>query len=584
MAIAKHNPAPRPHEPQPPDDLPTIPRSDLSIMLERLWAWPLVAALATAFFITTSRAVTVAYVEPDPSGYLQMARSFSQGTLGRVADDPFLYQEHIWVQTASGQVACKFAPGYPILLAFVRAIFGEGAVFLLNPILGSLALVGAFSLFRLWMSSLAALLASVALASGIFFSFYMTFPLTHAADVCFVTWGMFFLWKWSHTPPDGGDDSHGTAYAAAAGLVLGFAVLIRPMNALLALPVAIALAAQLWTAWRTDATPWKPLAALIACYAVFPALLMYFNYHVFGHSFAAITGGGYALCGESAAFATENFPHRMPRYLAAMRDYVGLPFLLGAAGLLLRGSARDRLMRFSWAVPLLALHMFYYWDQPAFHWNIRLLLSSLVVYYGAAFALLDHDARPWFKSLVLIAFCAAVVALDRGVASQAPARNVVPFLWDQALVDAREKETAGANVLVDTLPLDAVVFADAPACHYLASRNQLVVYDLRAFDRAYSEKRWLKPTRKPDWDPKHQPERTQAIAGLYTGRTQADLTKIKREKIASLMKAGEKVRLVLAPGRVEQERAELGDQFTLGKVVIKGETPLEIYAVLAREK
>ena len=540
---------------------------------KRFWPWAFIAAIIFTFMTFESRMLNRAYGEPDPDGYFIMARAFATGQLGIFPTDDLLrFQDHIWVDNPRGEVVCKFAPGYPILLAITRVFFGEDAMFMLNPVLSALALVGMFKLFRFWMQPLAAVLAVAAFSVSLLFTVYTAHPLTHAADTCCIVWAMYFLWKWCQ-PRDGLPP--GMMTTIAAGLLLGFAIVIRPMNVLLALPVGAAVLHHYFSHLRNRPVRSRPIFLLAIAYAFFPALLALYQWRMFGGPLTS----GYSLGGETQAFATQYFENRMPRYLAAMRDFVGLAFIVGAVGLLLVGPACDRSLRFLWAAPPLLIHGFYYWDQPVFCWNLRLILPTLVVYYGAAFALIDQEPRRFFKAPVLLVFFVAVVMIDRGVDPDPNNRYASPVvaLWKPEAAQSRNDQNARMRELIDKMPENAVVFADAPACYYLSSRKQFTAYNAFAFTWTNPDYRRGRPNRNLDWDPKQQPSRKDAVTLFYKESTREDLAEKLREHVDKPLRNGEPVRFAVWSSTVENLKEWLGPVYSWKNVPLVGPNPTNPY-------
>lgn len=546
-------------------------------MFRNTWTWIAIIAILAAFLHAQSAMLVRAYGEPDPDGYLQMARAFASGELGTFsASDPYLFQDHFWIENPRGEIVCKFAPGYPALLAITRLIFGEASVFMLNPVLGALTIVATFKLFRIWMSPLASVLAVLAFSASLYFAFYTTMPLTHAADACVTAWGMYYLWRFIR--PVNVDPLRSATPSLKAclfgGLFLGFAIAVRPINILLSLPLGFAILVHLFSGLKNRAIRWRPVFVLLAAYAVFPLLLALYQWRMFGGPFTS----GYSLSGDSQAFLTQYFSNRMPRYLIALRDFVGLPFLVGAVGLMLVGPTRDRLMRALWVIPPLVLHGFYYWDQPNFHWNLRLLIPTLIAYYGAAFAFIDRDEKRWLKVPVMIIFCATIMWLDRGT-DPTTGRAVTAVLWKPEIARPHIEATQRLNEVVAAIPENATVFADAPSCFYLSSRRNFSIYNTFTF-RNGPHFRKPKPGRPIDWEPKQQPNRAAAIKQFYDTTPEPELTKAKIEKIDALMAAHIPVRFFIETARVEAEQQSIAPKYSLVRVPLELNRELELYEVI----
>ena len=178
-----------------------------------------------------------AYLEVDPEGNLLLAKHIAEG--GPIAvkdDDPFMYQSHVWVENKDGKIVPKFAPGYPVLMSIAYLLAGDTAMFAVSPIMGGLALIGSFLLFRMWMSRVSALFGVFCLAVNAMILPYCNYLLTHASDLCFAVWGMYFLWRWKR--------GLGRFSGIWAGLLLGGAVTIRHTSALLVLALIIAVAVR----------------------------------------------------------------------------------------------------------------------------------------------------------------------------------------------------------------------------------------------------------------------------------------------------------------------------------------------------
>ncbi len=241
---------------------------------------------------------TPAYQEVDPDGYLTLAKRIAEGgPLAVKEDDPFMYQSHVWVENNDGEVAPKFAPGYPALMAVAYLLGGDGAMFLVSPIMGFIGLIGAYFLFRLWMSRLASLAGVFCLATNAMILTYSGYLLTHASNMCLVVWGMFFLWRWVR--------GIGRFSGLGAGLLLGAAVTMRHTSLLLA-AVLITAAAVRWVRYfRTKGTseqPRRDTLILLASYSLFPLLMMIYDWVMFDSPFTT----GYELSGEQWAFTWGN--------------------------------------------------------------------------------------------------------------------------------------------------------------------------------------------------------------------------------------------------------------------------------------
>src|SRR5208283_2730453 len=105
------------------------------------------------------------------------------------------------------------------------------AMFLVNPLLAALAIVGMFFLARAMINTTAGVLGALLLATNPLHAYFGLSALSHSGSICFAVWGMFFLWRWT--------TSGGWLNAALAGALSAVACTIRYTEALLALPAMV---------------------------------------------------------------------------------------------------------------------------------------------------------------------------------------------------------------------------------------------------------------------------------------------------------------------------------------------------------
>ncbi len=553
----------------PRDAVIAVPRAahagwaSLRCRLLRLIPWLCLAAMLVPYGIIQSRSVLRTFNEPDPVAYLMTARDIAAGrSVAYTADDPFRFQDHMWVENHRGEIVSKFSPGYPLLLGIVRRVLGDDALIMVNPILGGLTLIGCFLLFRLWMSTLAALLATGTFSVSLIFLFYATFPLTHTLDVCVTTWGMYGLWKWSRIPS--------RSSAIGTGLLCGFAVLVRHVNLLLVLPVLAAVVPLAWQSWRGRTRLPRSVIWLGIAYAIPLLLLAAYQWRHFGSPLVS----GYSLAGEQGSIHWQYFTNRLPRYVKAMREFIGWPFLFGAFALLLTGGLKERCMRLLWVLPPLVLYSCYYWEQHWFQWNLRFILPTLTVYFGAAFAWLDQDRWRPFRGIAVVVFSYFTIqfAITMHIS---PARTLRDPTAARESADVR----AFLRAVLETLPEDAAILADPPAAHYLAARRRYTVVDLRVFDQAAGRERF-RPPRRPNEAARMQTSRTEYFQQFYATHRQAELTRMQRERVDDLLAGSLRVFVILAPERTERTQDALGPAYTWTRLdIVPPELPLVVYEV-----
>jgi len=483
--------------------------------------------------------------EADTAAYLILAERLSKG--GPVGvderDDPLLHQWYSWVENHRGETVPKFAPGYSLLMAVAMKLGGEKTAFALNPFLGTLTLIGAYLLFRLWLSTFGSLLATFALATTPLFIRYTSYPLAHSADIFFITWGMFALFKCIETPR--------SAWALAAGLLLGYSQLVRPPNALLMLPVLAAAALMLAKPWPAERRQWIQVSALLAAYAVFPVFHLCYNAAVFGGPLTT----GYALSGEQSAFALSRLPRNAPYALQAMgATGLGIYLGLGVLGLVMGRDWRQVVLKLLWVVPIVLLYMMYYWTpRPPAGAYARFFLGLYPVLIGSAFIPLERlplsvprqrALAAGLCALVFVMYFPAAARLARG------ARRGVMRLHEQASDQAETHLKDGA-----------VVFGCRQPGIYLGRGKGFRVYELEAFE-AGRVRSVVDSVQVPQARVRYQPVREKRLRQFYAMNTNR-LGVLLRERVESFVADGRQVAFVMPPGHVGKYGRLLGTDLAL---------------------
>jgi hypothetical protein len=395
------------------------------------------------------------------------------------------------------------------------------------------------------------------LAVDSFVVFFSCYVLPHAADLCVVVWAMACLWRWMRVGCVG--------WGIGAGLLLGFAVLVRPANALLGLPFAVVWCQLAWVRWGRCLMPGKAgllrdLAWVAGAYLFMLAILLVYQTIVFGSPLTS----GYDLAGERHSIAWSFLGQRFPKYLDVLVRFLGVPFVVGSMGLFLFGSGVDRLLRLLWAGLLLLLHSCYYWDAHWFHWLLRFLLATFPVFYGAMFGWIDSASGRWGKCAVM-AFLVALPFLPVPRANRG-AFDIVANLrnppQNSRVVRARVEAAVHA---------DAVIFADEAGRDALDSRKRFRVYSLNAFRTLAAA---VQPPQQADREPRMQASRRDRIEAFYRKHTPAELCEMKRKKVAEFLSQGRQVVLLLDPKALERERAELAPEIELRTLGPEGVTSL----------
>ena len=482
---------------------------------------------------------TTAYQEVDPDGYLILAKRIARfKPIAVKDDDPFMYQSHVWVENKAGGVSPKFAPGYPFLMSIAYLLGGDGAMFLVSPIMGALALLGSYFLFRLWASRVAALAGVLCLATNGMVLVYSGYLLTHASDMCLAVWGMYFLWRWSR--------EIGKFSGLFAGLILGATMTVRHTSFLLVLVLIAAVFAK-WIEYLRQSKISKQLIkntiVLLAAYAFFPLILMLYNWSIYDSPFTT----GYGLTNEQWSFAWENIS-KNTRILASGLNFTALFMLfpIGLAGALLVEPKREILMRFLWIIPSCVLYISYYWvlDSMAY---FRFLIVIFPAIVGSAFALMDKANKSWIIKAIAFLLLSAFIIFVRYDATKSSLKGTVSDPPSRSLAFSARR---ASKILND----DAVIFSRRPIFCYIGTRKNFRHYDLQAFTASYGNSAF-----KPGITPLRQPLRNNRLREFYSKLTDADLQSKKREMIQNFLSSERQVAYLLPVEAIKTEQGQIGE-------------------------
>jgi len=507
--------------------------------------WGILVVVLAAYIFFQVRGFSPAYLENDPDGYLFLAKRMALGQpLCVNTSDPFQYQAHMWVETAPGKVTSKYPPGYPALMAGAYRLAGDRGMFMVSPIMGGLALIGAWLLFRLWLKPFSAVMALLTLALVSHYSFYCAYLLTHATSLCLTTWGMYFLWCWMAQPR--------WYWGLAAGAALGASLTVRPTDALSVFPLAVAAGAGLWHGYRSGRIPWAGVIAMIASWGLFACLLAWYNFALFGDP----TVTGYELSGEQNGFSLGYFLQHFTTLMNGLNhDFLPIFFPLGLMGMMLWGPTVERAMRLLWFVPLFITYASYYWVTD--NWaSLRFLFSALPVCIGSAYAILEKiPASRIARTVTLLVLLGIFFNLN------------LARLRDLALgypIGHNPHETAQvAGTLAEQAPADAVIFAQNPVYYSLGQRAAYTVYELEIFSKREGVERFREPDpRKRETEPRRQPERTQRLRKFYEKATDQELRESERTIVNSGLKSGRSIFFILSARQYETEKQNLGPGYT----------------------
>ncbi|HGJ66782.1 TPA: hypothetical protein ENS27_15580 [bacterium] len=482
---------------------------------------------------------TSAYQEVDPDGYLWLAKRMAEfKPLAVKDDDIFMYQSHVWVENKEGGISPKFAPGYPFLMSFAYRLGGDTAMFWVSPIMGGLALIGSFFLFRMWMSRVSSLFGVFLLAVNGMILVYCNYLLTHATDLCFAVWGMFFLWRWKR--------GIGKFSNISAGILLGYAITVRHASFLM-VTVLISAVVLKWieSLKLKKAIPLKDTAILIGCYCVFPLMLAIYNWAIYDSPFVT----GYGLSGEQLAFKWKNISANI-RILANGFNYTALFMLfpIGFAGMFLALTFGESMMVVLWVIPLFALYASYYWAPNGMAY-FRFLIATFPAFVGSAFAIMDKPSWSWIRKTIVYAVLSGLIIFVTYWDTRSAVENVVSDFPSRSLAYL-------SNQVSKVLDDDAVIFSRSPAFCYIGTRKHFRHYDLNIFTASYGANSFNENT-----DPKRHPLRNDRLREFYKGLTDADLQKKKVDLIRKFISEDRQVAYLLQQGLMQGEKGILGDEF-----------------------
>lgn len=387
----------------------------------------------------------------DSGGYLGSARLFAEGRLtteprslaghdrlefGQSAFQPLGYM----VLAGGDRMVPTYPPGLPLHLAVFRKFLGgEGAVITTNLL--AIVLLGwavwnyarALDLPPAWAAGVIALLAGSPI-----FIFCALQPMS---DLLAAAWAMIALAATLRAQSSAG-------WGWAAGTALSMAVLVRPTNALMLLPVFFLLG--------TGRTALRAVAAGLP----FALFLGYYNQQIYGHPLAS----GYGNWRESfsAAYAAANAWPVARGFLLLLT-----PFVLGMLLVPYATTARTRptISLGLWTAALGGCYLIYYHTGETW-WYFRFLLP-------VAPAVLLLAAAGW-RSILVRVFAGRPGWMPRAVAS---AGLAVCLAWQvTGLLHLKPMEIAAgerhyretADWARQHLSADAVVYCmqNSSALHY----------------------------------------------------------------------------------------------------------------------
>jgi hypothetical protein len=517
---------------------------------------PAALAIVMLFCALLSGYYVASYEGIDENGYLVTAKSLATtGDSAKTLADPKEFVSGNYVLADNGNYYGKYPLGYPALCALAYRVGGPSAVFLVNPILAALAVLGTFLLGRAMMGAFAGALAAILLATNPLHAYFGLSALSHSGSICFAVWGMYFLWRWTQ--------SGGAWNAALTGAVSAYACTVRYTDGLLILPIA---GMVIWRLSGGDAPPEQRrstrrkivgefgVMTVAAILIVTPLLIHHWK------AFGAPWRTGYSLCGESTGFGWRFFKENWWLMLTRM-DTGGLILLfpLGLVGLayLATHDARRGLLLGLWAVPGLLLYSAYYWapagEGPGY---VRFFVSVFPPLILSALAVLCHAvrARPWWWEVGIGVFVAVVATANLREATRTLDRQMERLLFAKETTDkVRESLKDGDVILASDRVLNFVEFA---------GNHRL--YAQETFERGA-----IQNTLKVLKDDKVRPfqrRKAEKLAETQGGKTDSELTQAQRDLVGQQLADGRNVTLILPDDGYRRMRGRLGEKFDLDPV------------------
>jgi hypothetical protein len=448
-------------------------------------------ALAMAVYLfLQARCFQCGTNEKDCEGYFILGKRLAAGEpAGRPATTPFQQINHVWVENDRGELLPKYAPGYPLLVGAAYRFSGgsDAAAFAVNPVLGLVALAGAWVLFRLFLGLLPSVLGVWLLMLHPMFQSYSSYPLAHAMELACLVWGFAFLGRWARRP--------GFAAALGAGFAFGCAAGARHTAILYALPVATVATATAVREIRNrraggasrPAAVWGSLLALGAAYAVVPALVALYHWRWFGSPFHS----GYYLTGEQQALKWAYVWENIETVIVGLNHDCGLAlFALALAGMVLAGPRLFRIVCIEWLLVACVPYLFYYWAPRSIAF-FRFYYPVVPMLIGSALMALEEMLRGRRHRRALLCAYAAVVVL-----SWCP-KVLEPFLGWTMSAAGRSQAAVGAAVRPH-LREDAVLFLEYPLDTGIGAFQRYDTYRIQAFDR-WILREEMKPWKEP-WE------------------------------------------------------------------------------------
>ena len=328
------------------------------------------------------------------------------------------------------------APGFAVVMAPFFAIGGRDAVFAVTPIAAFALVWCAFVLARRLAGGLAGVSAAVLTASSPTVLFQTVQPMNDIATAALWLAALAVSVRATPDVTTAGNEQPGAGPTIVTGLLVGFAILVRPNLA----PLALIVAAMQWRPQQP--LPLRATALMVAGAIPGVEIMLWLNYVLYG----SVAGNGYGTMGQ--LFSLSNVGQNLSFYGRAFYEtQTVVPLVALAAPFVFAGDARRLafwLLAFAGVVVGIYLP---YRSHPEW-WYLRFLIPAIVLLIVVACAVAAKVAdRARMRGVVAI----GTVALALAGMQAAGARQVLA-LQD---MEGRYRETAA--LVADRLPPNAVL-------------------------------------------------------------------------------------------------------------------------------
>jgi len=516
----------------------------------------------SAMYAAQMAMMTQGYYEPDPNAYVMSGKQLVQHhTLRFDGRDLLRFHDHMWVEPRPNEVYAKYPPGYPLILGVAWRLGGDRAIFWVSPFFGAIGLLAAYFLMRKMAGPWISLVGTACFVINPMLALYNGYILSHATSFGVVTVGMWLLWTWW--------ERGGWGRALAAGVVLGYAPLVRYTDALVLLPMAAVVLLRLAGVYphggqdlarRPLAGARRRIAVLLdggamgagALACLVPLMLHH------RHAFGELWRTGYDLTGEQTAFQWALLAKGFPVLIHHLNDlalFMIFPLAVLGTGLLcVRRRWAESVVLGLWVVPTVLVYASYYWAPPNYGFiYVRFQMSTLAAYF-MAFAFLLDQVLEGRRAAVRVAIPAAWFVLVALVVGGETTKQIREHRQAWPLEKAARETTR-------LLPPDAVVFSEGPMNDYLQTIQNFTVYKLDYFRPDYSprmlQRGWAEPMR--------QKARAEKIAA-FLGTDHDALQELKRETIRKQLAAGKTVAFLVGQASGGHHVNSLGKMFKVEKL------------------